>query len=279
MSHLTWRTTRFEIDLSKPRVMGIVNVTPDSFSDGGQHFDASLAMAHCEQLLKDGADILDIGGESSRPGSLPLPLDEELRRVLPVLRHAVTLNVPVSLDTYKPEVMRAALDLGVDIINDIYALRQPGALDVIASHPTCGVCVMHMRGNPQSMQQQIESSDVVGQVRDFLIERLHALEARSIGRERIALDPGVGFGKSVAHNFELLRKQAAFLGLGQPLLMGWSRKSSLGAISGRPVHERNTLSVAAALASVQLGAHVLRVHDVADTVDALKLWALAGLTP
>lgn len=277
MTPIIWRTSRFEIDLTQPRVMGIVNVTPDSFSDGGQHADAKSAMAHCEQLLTEGADILDIGGESSRPGAMPLPLDEELRRVLPVLRHAVSLNVPVSVDTYKPEVMREALNLGADIVNDIYALRQPGALDVVASHATCGICVMHMRGAPASMQQHLASGSVIDEVREFLAERLRVLDAHAVSRTRVVLDPGVGFGKSVEHNFELLRRQRELVELGSPLLVGWSRKSSLGAISGRPANERGTLSVAAALAAVQLGARVIRVHDVADTVDALKIWRLAGL--
>lgn len=278
MTPIIWRTSRFEIDLTQPRVMGIVNVTPDSFSDGGQHADAKSAMAHCEQLLTEGADILDIGGESSRPGAMPLPLDEELRRVLPVLRHAVSLNVPVSVDTYKPEVMREALNLGADIVNDIYALRQPGALDVVASHATCGICVMHMRGAPASMQQHLASGSVIDEVREFLAERLRVLDAHTVSRTRVVLDPGVGFGKSVEHNFELLRRQRELVELGSPLLVGWSRKSSLGAISGRPANERGTLSVAAALAAVQLGARVIRVHDVADTVDALKIWRLAGLS-
>ncbi len=278
MTPIIWRTSRFEIDLTQPRVMGIVNVTPDSFSDGGQHADAKSAMAHCEQLLTEGADILDIGGESSRPGAMPLPLDEELRRVLPVLRHAVSLNVPVSVDTYKPEVMREALNLGADIVNDIYALRQPGALDVVASHATCGICVMHMRGAPASMQQHLASGSVIDEVREFLAERLRVLDAHAVSRTRVVLDPGVGFGKSVEHNFELLRRQRELVELGSPLLVGWSRKSSLGAISGRPANERGTLSVAAALAAVQLGARVIRVHDVADTVDALKIWRLAGLS-
>lgn len=277
MQQTMWRTTRFEIDLTRPRVMGIVNVTPDSFSDGGQHADSAAALAHCERLLLEGADILDIGGESTRPGAAPLPLDEELRRVLPVLRHAVSLNVPVSVDTYKPEVMQAALDLGVDIVNDIYALRQPGSLDVVASHPLCGICVMHMRGAPASMQQRLEPGSVVAEVREFLAERLQVLDARGVSRDRVVLDPGVGFGKSVEHNFELLRRQPEFVDLGLPLLVGWSRKSSLGAISGRPANERGTLSVVAALAAVQLGAKVIRVHDVAETVDALKIWTLAGL--
>lgn len=277
MSHPIWRAGRFEVDLTLPRVMGIVNVTPDSFSDGGRHLDLTAALSHCEQLLAQGADILDIGGESSRPGAQPVPLDEELRRVLPVLRHAVTLGVPVSIDTYKPEVMQRALDLGADIINDIYGLRQAGALEAVAAHPACGVCVMHMRGDPGSMQKQVGEGDPIDEVRTFLTERVRALIESGVAAQRIVLDPGIGFGKTVEQNFSLLRRQAELLELGFPLLIGWSRKSSLGAISGRSAEDRVVLSVAAALAAVQLGASIVRVHDVADTVDALKVWRLAGL--
>ncbi len=277
MSHPIWRAGRFEVDLTIPRVMGIVNVTPDSFSDGGRHLDLTAALSHCEQLLAQGADILDIGGESSRPGAQPVPLDEELRRVLPVLRHAVTLGVPVSIDTYKPEVMQRALDLGADIINDIYGLRQAGALEAVAAHPACGVCVMHMRGDPGSMQKQVGEGDPIDEVRTFLTERVRALIESGVAAQRIVLDPGIGFGKTVEQNFSLLRRQAELLELGFPLLIGWSRKSSLGAISGRSAEDRVVLSVAAALAAVQLGASIVRVHDVADTVDALKVWRLAGL--
>jgi dihydropteroate synthase len=279
MAETIWEAGRFQIDISRPCVMGIVNVTPDSFSDGGDYFDSSAAMVHCDSLLKQGAGILDIGGESSRPGAMPLALDEELKRVLPVLRHAVRLNVPVSIDTYKPEVMRAALDVGVDIVNDIYALRRPGAEEVISRHSSCGVCLMHMRGEPITMQQDVGAVDIVGEVKDFLSRRLQALIALGVDQSRVAIDPGIGFGKSVEHNFELLRKQASLLELERPLLVGWSRKSSLGAVSGRPANERGILSAAAALAAVQLGARIIRVHDVADTVDALKIWALAGLLP
>lgn len=275
--HTVWRTTRFEIDLMRPLVMGIVNVTPDSFSDGGHYFDSTAALAHCEKLLADGADILDIGGESTRPGAASIPLDEELKRVLPVLRHAVELNVPVSVDTSKPEVMRVALDLGVDIVNDIYGLRKSGALEVLASHPACGVCVMHMRGDPGSMQQQLESGCVIQMVRSFLADRLQMLDMNGIDRARVVIDPGVGFGKSVEDNFELLRRQAELLDLGQPLLVGWSRKSSLGAVTGQPANRRDAISVVAAIAAIQLGANIVRVHDVADTVAALKVWDLAGL--
>jgi len=272
---MNWQSTRFSIDLSQPRVMGIVNVTPDSFSDGGR--GAQQALAHAEQLLNEGADILDIGGESSRPGADPVPLDEELRRVLPVLRGALSLGVPVSVDTYKTEVMRAALDLGVDIINDIYALRATGAEQAVAAHPSCGVCLMHMVGEPKSMQADPQYQDVVAEVTQFLFQRAQVLQAQGVAAARIVLDQGIGFGKRVEDNFALLRGQHDVLALGYPLLAGWSRKSSVGAVTGRPVGERLVGSVAAALAAVQRGARVLRVHDVAATVDALKIWQHAGL--
>jgi dihydropteroate synthase len=272
-----WQTTRHRIDLGQPRVMGIVNVTPDSFSDGGQHASTRAALAHCERLLEEGADILDIGGESSRPGAQPVSVDEELARVLPVIAGALGLGAPLSIDTAKTEVMQAALALGADIVNDIAALRAPGAIDCIATHPKCGVCLMHMQGEPRSMQASPDYHDVVEEVAEFLLERASALEARGVASERIVLDPGIGFGKTLEHNLELLRRQEELLRCGYPLLAGWSRKSSLGSITGRPAGERLVASVAAALASVQRGARLLRVHDVAATVDALKVWRAAGL--
>jgi dihydropteroate synthase len=275
----SWDTTRFRIALDRPRVMGIVNITPDSFSDGGQHASTQAALAHCERLLKDGADILDIGGESSRPGAEPVPLAEELARVLPVLRAAVSLGAPVSLDSYKTEVMRAALELGVDIVNDIKALREPAALDLVAAHPSCGVCLMHMRGMaPKTMQEgEPDYEDVVREVGDFLRERADALQARGVAAGRIVLDPGIGFGKRDRHNLVLLARQHELLALGLPLVAGWSRKGTLGRITGRGPGERTTASVAAALAAVQRGARIVRVHDVAETVDALKVWQAAAL--
>jgi dihydropteroate synthase len=275
----SWDTVRFRIELDRPRVMGIVNITPDSFSDGGRHAGARGAIAHCERLLKDGADILDIGGESSRPGAEPVPLEDELARVLPVLRAAVSLGVPISVDSYKPEVMRAALELGVDIVNDIKALREPGALDVVAAHPDCGVCLMHMRGmEPKTMQEgEPDYDDVVREVAAFLGERVAALRSRGVAAERIVLDPGIGFGKRDRHNLVLLARQDELLALGLPLLAGWSRKGTLGRITGRPPGERTVASVAAALAAVQRGARIVRVHDVAETVDALKVWHAAAL--
>ena len=273
-----WQTTRYRIPLQQPVVMGIVNATPDSFSDGGLHADAVSAQTHCDRLVVDGAHILDIGGESTRPGARQPTLDEELARVLPVLRHAVTLGVPVSVDTSRPEVMLAALDLGVDIVNDVRSLRQPGALAVAAAHPACGVCLMHMQGEPGVMQQAPRyDGDVVAAVAGWLQQRLTDVQAAGVAVERIALDPGIGFGKTPAHNWALLQHQQVLLTLGRPLLVGWSRKSTLGALTGRTVDARLPASVAAALAAVQRGARVLRVHDVAATVDALKVWAAAGL--
>ena len=272
-----WLTTRFDIDLTQPRVMGIVNVTPDSFSDGGRHASTKLALAHCERLLAEGADLLDIGGESTRPGALAVPLDEELARVLPVLEGALKLGCPISVDTRHPEVMRAVLALGIDIVNDIDALQAPGALDVVAAHGRCGVCLMHMHGTPQTMQARPTYDDVVEEVGAFLRERVLALEARGVAGARIVLDPGIGFGKRPEHNVALLRRQRELLALGRPLLVGWSRKSTLGVITGRDVADRQAASVAAALAAVQHGARIVRVHDVAQTVDALKVWSAAGL--
>ena len=275
-----WQTSRFRIDLGRPRVMGIVNVTPDSFSDGGQHHDPAAAMAHCEQLLREGADMLDIGGESTRPGARPPGLAEELARVVPVLRHAVSLGVPVSVDTSRPEVMTAALGLGVDIVNDVRSLARPGALAAVAGHALCGICLMHMQGEPGSMQRAPQySGDGVDDVVAWLHARLQVVQASGVARDRITLDPGIGFGKTPAHNWALLRRQADLLALGQPLLLGWSRKSTLGTLTGRSVADRLVPSVAAALAGVQRGAQVVRVHDVAATVDALKVWQAAGLLP
>jgi len=283
---MDWQTSRFRIDLSAPKVMGIVNVTPDSFSDGGHFASRDAALAHCERLLKDGADILDIGGESTRPGAQELPLDEELARVLPVLRHAVTLGVPVSVDTYKAEVMQAALDLGADIINDIWGLRwrsaptAPSGTQVVSAHPNCGICLMHMHRDPQTMQVAPMEGDVVIQVLSFLERLAHNLRGLGVDMARICIDPGIGFGKTVQQNFALLAQQSALLPLGYPVLAGWSRKSSLAAITQRSlsavatldIRDRLVPSVTAALLAVQNGAHVVRVHDVKETVQALKVF-------
>jgi dihydropteroate synthase len=281
---MIWQTTRFEIDLSRTKVMGIVNVTPDSFSDGGQHGSTSSALAHCERLILDGADILDIGGESSRPGAIALDLQEELARVLPVLREAVRLGVPVSVDTYKPQVMRAALDLGVDIVNDIWALRWSakgselrGSV-VVAAHPNCGVCLMHMHLEPKTMQAQPMTGDVVSQVLSFLELSAQKLIGLGVKKSRILLDPGIGFGKTVEQNFSLLSRQAELLQAGFPLLIGWSRKSSLaGMVAAKKegqtltAQERLAPSLAAAVLAAERGASVMRVHDVKETVQALRV--------
>ena len=268
---MSWQTSRYRIDLSRPRVMGIVNVTPDSFSDGGLHANTRAAVAHCEALVAQGADILDIGGESSRPGTAPVPLDQELARVLPVLREAVMLGVPVSVDTYKPVVMRQALDVGADIINDIWALRQPGAREAVAVHGRCGVCLMHMHGEPQTMQRSPMEGDAVPQVLAFLKAQTAALQALGVDSARITWDPGIGFGKTVEQNFALLARQAELLAGGYPLLAGWSRKSSLGNVTGQPVNDRLEASVTAAVLAVERGARIVRVHDVRETVAALKV--------
>ncbi|GAB3659985.1 dihydropteroate synthase [Ramlibacter alkalitolerans] len=276
---MQWQTARFLLDLAQPRVMGIVNVTPDSFSDGGRFVSTRRALEHCEELIRQGADILDIGGESSRPGTAPVPLDEERARVMPVVREAVRLGVPLSVDTYKPEVMQEALDLGADIINDIWALQRPDAIGVVANHPACGVCLMHMHGEPQTMQRSPMQGDAVPQVREFLRLRSEALRQRGVSVTRIAWDPGIGFGKTVEQNFALLARQRELLHDGYPLLAGWSRKSSLGSVTGAAVQERLVPSVAAALLAVERGARIVRVHDVRETVAALKVWAAVQSAP
>lgn len=275
-----WQTTRFQIDLAQPRIMGIVNLTPDSFSDGGQALAPADALRRCESLLRDGAHILDLGAESTRPGAAALPLDDELARLLPVLKAAVTLGVPISVDTYKPAVMQAALDLGADIVNDIWALRQPGAEAVVAGHPACGVCLMHMHREPQTMQAEPMAGDVVPQVLAFLTRRVQTLQLRGVACERITVDPGIGFGKTVAQNFHLLAQQQALLATGCAVLAGWSRKSSLGAVTGLDVAERLLPSVVAAVLAVERGARIVRVHDVRETALALQvLQALQASSP
>ena len=279
-----WQTTRFQVDLSQPRVMGIVNVTPDSFSDGGRHFAADAARAHCEQLLQEGADLLDIGGESTRPGALPVSAEDEWARVQPVLQHVLTLGVPISVDTYKPRVMQWALDAGADIINDVWALRWRGesvgaspsaahAAQVIAQHGSCGVCLMHMHREPQTMQSAPMDGDAVPQVAQFLREAALGLEAVGVARARICLDYGIGFGKTLAQNFALLARQRELLALGYPLLAGWSRKSSLASAAALGEGSRLAASVTAAVLAADRGARVLRVHDVAATKQGLAVWA------
>lgn len=284
---MIWQTTRYAIDLSRPQVMGIVNITPDSFSDGGRHTDTRSVLAHCEALIQDGADILDLGAESTRPGAVQVPLQQELDRLLPVLHEALKLGVPLSIDTYKPRVMQACLEMGADIVNDIWALRWQDAVDpldgrqVVASHPSCGVCLMHMHGEPRTMQLSPMDGEVLPGVLSFLREAAGDLRTRGVAPERIVLDPGIGFGKTVAQNFSLLARQGELLAAGYPLLAGWSRKSSLGAVAGPPAgstvpagqHERMAPSIAAALLAVERGAAIVRVHDVRETVQALKVLA------
>jgi dihydropteroate synthase len=271
-----WQTARFRLSLDRPLVMGIVNATPDSFSDGGRFAASGDACRHCDRLVEEGADILDIGGESTRPGARQPDAEEELARVLPVLRHAVSLGRAVSVDTSSPAVIRAAIEAGVDIVNDVRSLGRPGALEAVAASDV-GVCLMHMRGEPGTMQSEAHYADVVQEVQDFLASRMRDVSAAGVALDRIALDPGIGFAKSAEHNWQLLRGQRRLLSLGRPLLLGWSRKSSLGALTGRPVDQRVVASVAAALAAIERGARIVRVHDVAETVDALKVWQAAGL--
>jgi dihydropteroate synthase len=284
---MKWNTARFLVDLTTPKVMGIVNVTPDSFSDGGRYATPAAALGHCEKLLRDGADILDIGAESSRPGATPLGATEELSRLLPVVREAVNLGVPVSVDTYKPEVMQAVLDLGADIINDIWAMRwsesasdqSMDAAKVVAGHPGCGICLMHMHRQPLTMQLTPMEGDVVTQVLFFLQRVAAELQGAGVQGNRIVIDPGIGFGKTVAQNFELLARQHELLSSSYPLMVGWSRKSSLAAVAGSAKetpgrlqpHARMVASVTAAVLAVERGAAIVRVHDVMETVQALKV--------
>jgi dihydropteroate synthase len=266
------RCGRFTLDLSRPLVMGVVNVTPDSFSDGGRYLSAQAAIDHARRLVEEGADLLDIGGESSRPGAEPVPVEEELRRVMPVLEAAVALGVPVSVDTMKPQVMRAAIGAGAAMVNDILALRAPGALEAVAGSDVA-VCLMHMQGEPRTMQVNPTYGDVVREVRDFLAERMAAAEAAGIDRNRLVVDPGFGFGKDRSHNLALFRSLPTFATLGVPVLVGLSRKSVLGRLTGRGVDDRLAASLAAAVLAVERGAHIVRVHDVAATRDALAVLA------
>jgi dihydropteroate synthase len=270
-----WHCGRFSfaVGAGNPAlVMGIVNATPDSFSDGGQHFGVSRALAHAEQLLKDGAHILDIGGESTRPGAAEVPLDEEQARVIPIVSALAKAGHCVSVDTRKPVVMRAAIDAGAAIVNDVYALRARGAVAVCAESDV-GVVLMHMQGEPATMQHEPQYDDVVREVSDFLAARAEACVACGIAAQRIAIDPGFGFGKTSAHNIELTRKLASLGDLGFALLIGWSRKRTIGEITGRTIAtERVHGSVAAAIACVAQGTRIVRTHDVRETVDALKVW-------
>ncbi len=262
---------RYRLPLDRPLIMGIINVTPDSFSDGGVSASPRLAADLAERLVSDGAHILDVGGESTRPGAQPVPLQEELDRVMPVIEGLKGCPVPVSVDTYKPEVMRAAVAAGASMVNDVNALRAPGALEAVAA-TDAGVCLMHMQGTPQTMQEDPRYGDVVAEVRAFLAERVRTAERAGIGRERILADPGFGFGKKSEHNLALLRRLDELRALGVPLLVGLSRKSVLGGITRREVGERVYASVAAALLAVAKGAAIVRVHDVRATRDALAVW-------
>jgi len=270
------RCGAFTLDLTRPRVMGIVNVTADSFSDGGRFLDPGRAIAHGLSLAADGADLVDVGGESTRPGAAPVPEEEEAARVIPVVRALAREGVAVSVDTMKPGVMRQAVDAGCAMVNDVAGFRAPGAVEAVAGAGV-GLCVMHMVGTPETMQAEARYADVVAEVRDFLVARARALEAAGVARERIALDPGFGFAKDFAHNVALFAGLPAIAAAGYALLVGVSRKRMLGEITGRPVGERAAASVAAALLAVQNGARIVRVHDVRETVDALKV--LAALFP
>ena len=271
----TWRCGRFLFDFTKrqyPIVMGILNATPDSFSDGGKFRTPQDAIAQAERMIANGVDLIDIGGESTRPGAEPVALQEELDRVLPVIEVLKHCGVALSIDTYKAETMRQALNAGVDCVNDVWALRQEGALDAVLENSQCGIVLMHMQRNPQTMQFDPEYQDVIADVSLFLQERAQVLMTVGIEANRIAIDPGFGFGKSLEHNLNMLKNFAAFSKLGYPVLAGLSRKSMLGKITGKDTNERVASSVAAAIMAADRGARIVRVHDVPETVDALKLW-------
>ena len=268
---------RFGFSLAaRPLVMGILNITPDSFSDGGQFQSLEFALSRAEEMVVEGVDLIDIGGESSRPGAPVVSLEDELRRVMPVLYALQDLGKPLSVDTYKPQVMREAIIAGADMINDINAFRAPGAIDAVVNSD-CGLCIMHMQKTPETMQQQPEYADVVGEVIGFLRERIDTMVQAGIERQRICVDPGFGFGKTVEHNYELLRNIGRMQDeLGLPVLAGLSRKSMIGAVTGKPVEQRLAGSIGGALAAVAQGARIVRVHDVVETVDAFKVWQAAA---
>ncbi|MGG4776089.1 dihydropteroate synthase [Alcaligenaceae bacterium 429] len=267
----TWLCGRFELSLERPLLMGIVNITPDSFSDGNAHYRTDLALEHAKKLIADGADILDIGGESTRPGAEPVSIEEELRRVLPIIEGLRAANIPLSVDTFKPTVMRAVLDAGADIINDVAGFRSEEALAAVQGS-RCGVCVMHMQGEPKTMQQAPQYDDVLDEVRRFLMHQVQRLRTAGLRPEQIMLDPGLGFGKTVEQNYQLLRSLPQLLQEGYPALIGLSRKSMIGHVVNRPPMERVAGSLAGMLAAVRYGASVLRVHDVAASADALRVW-------
>ncbi len=266
---------RYQLPARRALVMGILNVTPDSFSDGGKFAVLDFALSHAEQMIRDGVDIIDVGGESTRPGAPVVPVDEELRRVLPILYALRDCGTPVSVDTYKPQLMKEAVLAGVDMINDINAFRAPGAIEAVRDSD-CALCIMHMLDKPATMQDKPDYADVVRDVTDFLRERIDVLTAAGIDRHRLWIDPGFGFGKSVEHNYALLKAGRQLVGeLGVPLLAGLSRKSMIGAVTGKPVEQRMAGSIGGALAAVAHGAGIVRVHDVSETVDALKVWHAA----
>jgi len=274
-SPTTWRCGRYLFDLTnrkRPIVMGILNATPDSFSDGGRFRSAADAISLAESMITSGVDLIDIGGESTRPGAIPVSLQEELDRVMPVIEGLKNCGVPLSIDTYKAETMLQALEAGVDCVNDIWALRQQGALDAVLKSSNCGIVLMHMQRDPLTMQFNPEYQNVVSEVIEFLSERANLLLSKGVEQNRIALDPGFGFGKSLVHNLEMLAKFDRFSELGYPVLAGISRKSMLGKITGKEVDQRLSPSIAAAIMAADRGAKIIRVHDVPDTVDALKLW-------
>ena len=271
----TWRCGRFLFDFAKrnrPIVMGILNATPDSFSDGGKFRSPKDAIAQAERMLADGVDLIDIGGESTRPGAEPVGLQEELDRVLPVIEALKDCGVPLSIDTYKPETMRQALHAGVDCVNDIWALRQTGAVDAVLESQNCGIVLMHMQRDPLTMQFDPEYINVIAEVKQFLKDRADLLISSGIAIDRIAIDPGFGFGKSLEHNLNMLSNFSEFSTLGLPVLAGISRKSMIGKITGKDTNDRVAPSIAAAIMAADRGASIVRVHDVAETVDALKLW-------
>ncbi|WP_353433299.1 dihydropteroate synthase [Polynucleobacter sp. MWH-UH23A] len=271
----TWRCGRFVFDFSKrkrPIVMGILNATPDSFSDGGKFRSAKDAIDMAKRMIAAGVDLIDIGGESTRPGAEPVLLQEELDRVLPVIEGLIDCGVPLSIDTYKAETMRQALGAGVDCVNDIWALRQEGAIDAVLESPNCGIVLMHMQRDPLTMQFNPEYQNVLAEVMQFLEERANLLISKGVDFNRIALDPGFGFGKSLEHNIEMLAKFDFFLEAGYPVLAGISRKSMLGKITGKEADQRLAPSISAAIMAADRGAKIIRVHDVPETIDALKLW-------
>ena len=272
---LIWQCARFELDLSRPHVMGILNVTPDSFSDGGQHASAQAAIAKAHQMIKDGADIIDIGGESTRPNAPQVSACEELSRIMPVLEALRDCGKPISIDTQKPYVMQRVLEAGASIINDVSGFNSAVAIDAVADS-NCGLCIMHMQGTPQTMQDAPAYADVTREVGDFLIQQIARMRTAGIALNRMCLDPGIGFGKTLAHNVQLLQQLAQLPN--RPILIGVSRKRMIGDLTGKAVDNRAAGSVAAALFALNHGAQIVRVHDVAQTVDAIKVWrALAGL--